>query len=243
MPFSVEFIEMLYRLPALLVSLTLHELAHGYISFKNGDPTAKNAGRLTLNPLKHLDPIGTLMLLFGGFGFAKPVPINPSYYKNKKLGLVTTSIAGPLVNMLLAILFSILFVLTSRSFIGINPAFDRIGKSFKSMIGLFLNYPASDFVSNGMTYFQANILILLSYFVIINIGLAIFNLLPIPPLDGSKVLFPALPERIYFKYILPYERYGMFVLLALMFTGVVGRVMNPLVNAVLDFFNTALKFI
>jgi Zn-dependent protease len=94
-----------------------------------------------------------------------------------------------------------------------------------------------------MTYFQAITVILFSYFVMINIGLAILNLLPIPPLDGSKVLLPALPKQVYFKYIFPYERYGMFVLLALMVTGILGIVMEPLVGAVLGFFDTALRFI
>ena len=201
-PFSQQFINILYRIPVLLISLTVHELAHGFVSYRLGDPTAKMAGRLTLNPIKHLDPIGSLLLLTVGFGWAKAVPFDPKYYKNKRVGIMLTCFAGPLSNILLAIVFAVVFVFYGRTI------------SWYSM-----------------TDFQYVIYRLLSEFLIpINIMLAALNLIPIPPLDGSKVLFPLLPGHFYFKYIMPYERYGMFVILVLSYLGILSIIMSPIVN-------------
>ena len=172
----------------VLLSLTVHELSHGLVANIMGDKTAEHYGRLSLNPLHHLDPFGALCLFLFGFGWAKPVPINPFNFKNKKLGMVFTSLGGPFSNFLLAFLAQIgVAVLGSLT--------------FKSDTGLAFRFAT---VSYTVCY----------YLVAVNIGLGLFNLIPIPPLDGSKVLNAILPERIYFK-IMEYERYGFIILIIL----------------------------
>lgn len=165
----------------LLYSIIIHELAHGWVAYRMGDPTAKLQGRLTLNPLKHLDPIGTLMLFIFGFGWAKPVPINLSYIHDTRKGLILISSAGIIANMI----FAFLAILLSR----------LLSPSFSGSIGTLLYYLAQ-----------------------INIILAAFNLIPIPPLDGSKILMGFLPER--FQYALSrLEPYGFFIIIGLLYFG------------------------
>jgi Zn-dependent protease len=168
-----------YLVPAILISITVHEVSHGYVSYRLGDPTAKNAGRLSLNPLKHLDPLGTLMLLLAFFGWAKPVPINPMYYNNRRRGVVLVSIAGPLSNILLALVFSVPLIYLEAKYGG---------------------YSFSSFSINAVIYNLSFVL------YIININLAVFNIIPVPPLDGSKILSGILPQRQYFKFM-QYENY------------------------------------
>lgn len=180
--FSLQ--EYLYIIPMALIALSFHEVSHAFVSYLQGDPTAKDAGRLTLNPLASFDLWGALCMVFFRFGWAKPVPINPAWYKNKKRGIVLTSLAGPCSNILLALLFMILWKLY------IVYAWSHIG---------------------GMW-----VLKLMEMGIVLNCSLAVFNLLPISPLDGSKVLYALLPTRIYYK-ILRYERYGMVVLIVLMY--------------------------
>ena len=153
-------------IPVLLISLTIHELSHGYTAYRLGDMTAKDQGRLTLNPLKHLDPIGTIMLFVARIGWAKPVPVNPFFFRDRKKGMMLVSIAGPLSNLVLAFMGIFLYQL-----------------SFITMYGLIVRG------NNIVTYW----LLFLSLFFSVNLNLAIFNLLPIPPLDGSKVLSGVLP--------------------------------------------------
>lgn len=193
--------DLIYTIPAVLLALSAHEFAHGFVSYQMGDPTPKNEGRLTLNPLHHLDVVGTLCLLFFHFGWAKPVQVNPYYYKNKKQGLVNVALAGPLMNYLVAFISIFLFFL--------------LGKS--NMI-------------NGVTNYLYSFL---SYSAIINLGLGTFNLIPIPPLDGSKVLGAILPEALYFK-VMQIERYGTFILLILLYTNILTGPMNTLVDALLN---------
>jgi Zn-dependent protease len=198
-----EPIIILYLLPVILITLSVHEFAHAYSSYKLGDPTAKNMGRLTLNPLRHLDVLGTIMLLISFFGWAKPVPINPMYYKNTKRGTMIVSLAGPLSNILMALLsaFAIAYISLAYG----TPDIYSINK-------LSIIYYFSQFA------------------YIININLAVFNILPVPPLDGSKILSGLLPNRYYYK-MLEYENYmGIgFLIIVFVFPNVLQTVMSPLV--------------
>ena len=178
---------LLYTAPAVLIALSLHELAHGLASYALGDPTPKAEGRLSLNPLRHLDPWGTVMLLFFHFGWAKPVSVDPRYYDNPKVDMAKVSLSGPLMNFFVA--FVAIF------FMGIMEK---------------VNMPIN--AINNYIY------TLLYYIAIIDIGLGLFNLIPIPPLDGSKVLFAILPERYYFSYM-RFEQFGMIFLLLLITFG------------------------
>ncbi|KPU28114.1 peptidase [Caloranaerobacter sp. TR13] len=187
----VAFINKIYILPALLISITLHELAHGYAAYLLGDNTAKLSKRLTLNPIHHIDFIGFILLITVGFGWAKPVPINPNNFKNRKKGIFIVSIAGPLVNLFFTIILAMLFVR-----------------------GLILNN------------------IILSYIKILiwyNVVLGIFNLLPIPPLDGSKILYSIIPDK-FGSFLIKYENYLYLILIFLLLTDTIDNVLNPLIN-------------
>lgn len=193
--------QLIYTLPAVLIAISMHEFAHGYMSYKLGDPTPEQSGRLTLNPLAHIDPVGALALLFFRFGWAKPVGVNPYYYKNRKKGMVMVALAGPVMNYILA--FLSIFIM------GI------ILKTTGGYAGNFLIY----------------IFNFLNYLFIMNIGLGTFNLIPVPPLDGSKVLGAILPEDKYFKYM-RYEKYGMIVLVALLYLGILSTPLNRVFNTI-----------
>lgn len=186
-------VRLLIVIPIVLVSLTVHEFAHGYVSLKCGDPTARNYGRLTLNPLKHLDPVGALCMLLFGFGWAKPVPINTRYYKKPRLDTALVSLAGPVSNVLLAFLCCIIY-----NCLRLIP------------------YPTSSETAFNVLYVVQLLFYMGAY---MNVYLGVFNLLPIPPLDGSKILYSFLPPKAYFT-LLRYERYGMIVLLALLWFGI-----------------------
>lgn len=193
----------IFLLP-LLLGITLHEVAHGYVAYLLGDPTAKQAGRLTLNPIKHLDPLGLIVLLLTRkIGWAKPVPINPSYFKNFKKGLLLVSLAGPGANFLLAIFFWLIIKLI-----------------------VFINPNPTTFLS---LYFFKPLYLISSAGVIVNIILGIFNLIPIPPLDGSKIIAYFLPENIVYKYF-SLEKYGLFILIILVFTGLLNKFLNIILN-------------
>jgi Zn-dependent protease len=172
----------------LLFSVIIHEIAHGWVAYRMGDPTAKWSGRLTLNPLKHLDPIGTLMLFLAGFGWAKPVPVNFNNISDRRKGLIFVSSAGIVANILLAF-FSLL------------------------LVRLFSTSPS------GMA------VILVYYVVQINITLAALNLIPIPPLDGSKILMGFVSKRTQY-FLLSLEPYGFFIIIGLLFLGI----LDPLIG-------------
>lgn len=175
---------------AILISLPVHELSHGFTARLFGDYTAQNRGRLTLNPLKHLDPIGTIMLLTLGFGWAKPVPVNINNFSNPKIKMAIVSLMGPVSNILLALIGTAFYKIA----VILNLA--KIG-------GVFIIYL--------MTFFN--------YFVMINLLLAVFNLIPIPPFDGSRIIMAFLPSK-YYNFVMKYEQVGLVVIMALLFFNV-----------------------
>ena len=181
-------IQLLLSIPVILFALTIHEFSHGFIAYKLGDPTAKAFGRLTLNPIKHLDPIGALLMLIGGFGWAKPVPINTRYFKNAKWGMALSALAGPVSNFVLSFVSYIIYYLLASKL------------------------PWHTF-SDGVYNLLFAVVMLFAISATMNLSLAIFNFIPIPPLDGSRVLFAFLPGRIYFA-VMRYEQIIMGLLMA-----------------------------
>lgn len=174
---------------AVLLCLTVHEVSHGLAAYILGDPTAKSQNRLSLNPLRHLDPFGTLMMLVAGFGWARPVPVDMRYFKHPKSGMALTALAGPISNFVLA--YGALLVRA-----GLFPVYMTRGGNLITAVVQFL-----------------------SVLAVMSVGLGIFNLIPIPPLDGSKVLEGILPDRVYYT-ILRYERIGMLALVAILWSGI-----------------------
>ena len=186
--------DILMRVIPALVCITLHELSHGYAASRLGDDTARRAGRLTLNPVRHIDWMGLAMMAAFGFGWAKPVPVDMRNFKKPKAGMAITAAAGPLCNLLITIVllfvYGLVFLPLSRT-------------------------------GTGLADFVLQTVLTTSY---LSLSLAIFNLIPISPLDGSKVLFSFLSGEAYYK-LMRYERYGMIVLLIVVATGILG---NPL---------------
>ncbi|EHM10170.1 Zn-dependent protease [Thermanaerovibrio velox DSM 12556] len=191
--FSFRLAEILLSIPAVLWAITFHEFCHGYVAYLLGDPTPKLSGRLSLNPLHHLDPVGAIMLLIFRFGWAKPVPVDARYFKNPSRDMVLVSLAGSMGNFLTAF-----------------------------VVGLMIRLMPGFFLSN----FALRELMLLMVFI--NLGLGVFNLFPIPPLDGSKILYLLMPTRWLNSYFW-LERYGVLVILVLVMTGILPRIMSPVV--------------
>lgn len=176
----------LARLFVVFCTLPVHEYAHAFVADKLGDKTARLSGRLTLNPMAHIDILGAIMILFIGFGYAKPVPVNPRNFKNPKKGMAFTALAGPFSNILMAVVFMLL----------------------SNVLSLF-----------GSSLFVQAFYVFFSFAASINIGLAVFNLIPIPPLDGSRVLELLIPDKYYYKFA-QYERYIVIVIFGLIVFGV-----------------------
>ena len=209
--FGDSILMMISGVVIILMSLTVHEVSHGYAAYKLGDPTAKNAGRLSLNPLKHLDPIGALMLFIFGFGWAKPVPVNPYYFEgDRRKGMMTVSFAGPASNLLLA--FILIAIYTIGHFGTLSYAY--------SVTGLIL-YRA----------------------ITLNVYLAIFNLIPIPQLDGSKILAGVLPQATAYKFLTTVEQYGFLILMALVFFHITDIILVPIANGVLQLMYLVTSFL
>ncbi len=200
---NIDIASLLIRAVVVLIAISAHELAHGFIAYKLGDPTAKSMGRLSLNPLRHLDPIGAICMLLFGFGWAKPVMINPYYFKKPKRDAALVSLAGPLANFLLA-------------FLGII------------LLKILTVVPAGDHIS-----FYIILADILSAFIGLNIGLGVFNLLPVPPLDGSKIFLSFLPSRLYHD-IMRYEHLGWLILVFALATDVLTPILSALQQGVIQ---------
>lgn len=200
-------LDLLISTVAALFCITVHEMSHGLAAYRLGDPTAKEAGRLSLNPIKHIDPLGLLLMLTAKVGWAKPVPVDARRFKDPKRGMALTALAGPASNFVLSLLAVALF-------------------------SLFFHLPAAH-ARNQSAYLLTGVwLAFLANVAILSVGLGLFNLIPISPLDGSKVLLAFLPEKAYFT-VLRYERYVMVLVLVLTFFGAFSRPLSWLMTRVL----------
>lgn len=197
------------RALAVLIIIPFHEAAHALVSWLLGDPTAKNAGRLSMNPLRHFDPLGTLCMLVGGVGWARPVGIDPRRFRNPKVGMAVSAAAGPAANFLLGFVCTILYKVVWYASVGQAPQL------------------VMDF---------------LWYMITMNISLGVFNLIPVPPFDGSRIALLFLPRSLYFR-IMRYERYIMAAVLILVLLGVLNTPLNFFVNAVYRAFFGATRFV
>lgn len=205
----------LVRAMVLVTAIPLHECAHAWASDKLGDPTAKNLGRLSLNPMAHLDIFGSILMLFTGFGWAKPVPVMSRNFENVKKGMVLSALAGPAANILLALLCMLLYKLWC-----------------------FVLYPM---LAVQFSVAQA-IATILYIMCILNINLAVFNLIPVPPLDGSRLVTALLPARLYYK-VMQYERYIILALFVILFVGILDVPLTFLRGAVYNFLDLITFFL
>ena len=194
----LDFASMIYRIPALLFAISIHEYAHAQCADSMGDPTARYMGRLTFNPLAHLDPIGAILLVVAGFGWAKVVPINVNNFRNRREGILKVSFAGPAANLFLCFMAAFMMAL--------------LGKMHM--------------LSDGLYRF-------LFWMQLYNVWFAFFNLIPVPPLDGSRILSELLPAKQSWQFNEIVDRYGFYILIALVFTGITGMIINPLANGYL----------
>lgn len=194
----LDFASMIYRIPALLFAISIHEYAHAQCADSMGDPTARYMGRLTFNPLAHLDPIGAILLVVAGFGWAKGVPINVNNFRNRREGILKVSFAGPAANLFLCFIAAFLMAF--------------LGKMHM--------------LSDGLYRF-------LFWMQLYNVWFAFFNLIPVPPLDGSRILSELLPAKQSWQFNEIVDRYGFYILIALVFTGITSMVINPLANGYL----------
>lgn len=205
---KASLLQILMSLVIVLISLTFHEVAHGWMADKLGDHTAKERGRLSLNPFAHLDPIGFFCMLLFGFGWARPVPIDARNFRHPKRGMALTALAGPVSNVLLAYVAVVIL----------------------NFLFFWLDNFGGGWLLMGLMQFFI-------YVEIISAGLAVFNVFPIPPLDGSKVLFALLSDRAYDK-LMRYERYGMGLLMLLLITGLIDTPLGAMRDGLLQLLNS-----
>lgn len=217
---NFDLIEILLCVPAALIALSVHEYAHGYAAYRLGDPTARALGRLTLNPLRHLDPIGTLFMILFRFGWAKPVPINARYFKDPRKGMAITAAAGPISNFLMALLAAVLYKLTV----------------------LLGNATLSLWQSDIVFFFFTYLSLFFWIFHVMNLGLGVFNLIPLPPLDGSRIFYIFLPPRWYFG-VMKYERQIQIVLLLALALGAFSGLISGIVGFLSDLMFLLVSFI
>ena len=204
----------IYYFMIFAFSISVHESAHAYAAYRLGDNTGKDLGRVTLNPMKHLDLFGTILLFLAGIGWAKPVPINPSRFKNRKIGTMIVSLAGPLSNIILAFIFTFVLLFIRFKF--------GVYSDMSSTEPLVI---LSNFCEIGLS---------------LNILLAVFNLLPIPPLDGSKIFTIFLPERYYFK-IMQYQHLSFIILILLIHTNLLQTILYFAQIHILSFISSVLE--
>ncbi len=203
--FNPQFLlELVISLPVIIISLCFHETAHAFVAYKLGDPTAKNLGRVSMNPLKHLDIIGTICMIFFKFGWAKPVPINARYFRNPKRDMALSAVAGPISNLILCFIGLILFAISQEIY-----------------------YTAKD----ASAMFIITTFFYLFYYL--NLHLALFNLIPVPPLDGSRLAFIFLPDKLYWG-VMKYERIIMLVMMVALYLGFITGPLNFVSNAIMN---------
>jgi len=214
--------DIIIMVPILLIALPFHEYAHAWVAYRLGDPTAKDAGRLTLNPLKHLDLFGTLMMLVARVGWAKPVPVNSGYFRNRRKGIILVSLAGPLSNLLLAFAFMLIWgIMTKLVVVGVIPVRSETAVTVIGWLQVFFHVS-----------------------VLVNISLAVFNMIPVPPLDGSRLISSFVPEESYYRFA-RYEQFIGIGFLALVIlapnalSSVIRFVADPIYNSMI----TAISFI
>ncbi len=220
----------LFTIIVVVFSLSFHEMAHAFAAYKLGDPTARNMGRLSLNPAKHLDPIGSICMMLVGFGWANPVPINTRNFKNPRRDMAISAAAGPISNLIISLVSLVLFYLMM---ILLRPTFGELFAFVPDLATPFYYSPAyilnifSELsiqvsVADKILLFTAD---LLAAFHILNLYLAVFNLIPVAPLDGSKILYMFLPSKVYFK-LQQYQQIIYFVLIALLLTGTLSGLLS-----------------
>ena len=215
---KTQLIMILLRIPCVMLAISVHESAHGWAANKLGDPTAKRMGRITLNPAKHFNLMGTLCMVLLGFGWATPVPINVSNFRKPKRDMALSAIAGPISNLLLMLIGMILYRLT--------------------MVGLWNSGLLFSMDINVLTAIR----LFFSVFISLNAALAIFNLIPVPPLDGSRLLTAFLPLDKYYK-VMQYEQYMMIALMVLIFTGAFGGILSTVTGALIGSVESLLDLI
>ena len=229
----------LLAIPGVLLALSVHECAHGWVSYKLGDPTARNLGRLTLNPLKHIDILGLICMVLLRFGWAKPVPVNARYYKKPRRDMALVAAAGPVSNlimciigMLLLYLSYLIYSLTAAEPVAFSSLWAAASYNWPEVMG-------TEDLSAKLMYL---LFVFLWQFSILNVSLAVFNLLPIPPLDGSRIAYIFLPSKWYFG-IMRYERYIVLALFVLLWLGAFSNVLSSISGWLLSGINWLIRLL
>lgn len=203
---------LLLSIPVILIALSFHESAHGWMAERLGDKTARWNGRITMNPVRHFDPIGMLSMLFLGIGWAKPVPINPRNFENPKKGMAITGLAGPVSNLILGFGGMLVLRIAEEAFAAIGP------------------------VSQEVYFLMTLVATFFSLFATINVSLAVFNLIPVPPFDGSRIFYFLLPDRLYFS-VMRYERVIMMIVILAAFSGLLSVPLSWASGKILQLFD------
>ena len=224
-----ELVSLLLMIPCVFLTLAVHEFAHAWASYQLGDPTARNLGRMTLNPIKHIDLIGFLCMVFFRFGWAKPVPVNARYYKKPRRDMALVAAAGPLSNVVMMVLA--LFLVFFSYFIYSVATTETY--PFAYFWNLWAGVPGLLFPEEVGAKLMLLWIMFLMNFAVLNASLAVFNLLPLPPLDGSRIAFIFLPVKFYFG-IMRYERYIQIAMFALLFLGVFDGILHTVTGGLLD---------